>query len=126
MALLGLAMATRASAAAEVEKVFVFEEPERRLLKRIFAADKYMTDMVKAHTFMSSINTVLAFSALGPAKLPFKWNKAAFQTWKVANTRLDALNKDVTCIDLFFPIVNESPNAQFFELMREARGCDVD
>ena len=127
MALLGLAMVSQASAApAEVEKVFDFDESERRLLKRIVAADQYMKDMVKGHAFMSGINNVLSISAPGPVKLPFKWNKAAFQGWKVANARLDAINKDVTCVDLLFPIINGSPNAEFFEIMREARGCDVD
>jgi hypothetical protein len=110
MAVVALAIVPRASAApAEVEKVFDFDEPERRLLKRIFAADQYMKDMVKAHAFMSSINNVLSAGAPGPVKLPFKWN-----------------NKDATCVDLLFPIVNQSPNADFFEMMREARGCGVD
>jgi hypothetical protein len=127
IALLAVAMAACMSATpADAEKVYVFDDQERRLLKRIFAADKYMTDMVKAHKFMNAINTLLSVGAPGPAKLPFKWNKAAFQTWKLANKQLDFINKEVTCIDLLFPIINESPNADFFEAMREARGCDAD
>ena len=69
--------ASWASAApSKFEKEVVFDEAERRLVKRIFIADKYMSDMVKAHSFLSSINQLLGSTAPEPAKLAFKWNVA--------------------------------------------------
>lgn len=113
------------SAAAEpvtIEQTFDAEEVQ--ILKDIFRKDKLLKALSESQESMKDFNKLLSSTVPGPMKLVFKWHQAAFEGWGKANSSLRRIADARTCDDLLFPIINSSPNAEFFEHLRAIRGCE--
>ena len=95
-----------------------------KLLKHVISNDAYLKNLSATQKGISDLNKFLSNVIGGPTSLELQWNQALFDGWGKANSALMRINKTVTCDALMDPIMENSPNASFFEKLRNTRGCD--
>jgi hypothetical protein len=109
-----------------IERTLTFTEDEKQTLKLVLAKDDLIKTMIAGHSAIKALNDIVASTTKGPIKLTFKWNAGLLKGWAAANKSLGTIHKIATCTDLLFPIIDGSPNADFFRDLRSVRDCDED
>jgi hypothetical protein len=112
-----------AAAASTAEPRTELDADDVTFLKQIAKQDQFIRDLAKASAGVDAIGDVLGLAAEGPAELLVKWNQGLIAEWRLANERLDTLNKHATCE----AIVEHSLDTKaiyYFNQLYAARGCD--
>jgi hypothetical protein len=107
----------------KAEQLIELDADDVSFLKTIAKQDQFIRDLAKAGAGVGAIGDVLELAAEGQAELLVKWNQGLIAEWRVANERLDILNKHATC----GAIVEHSLNTKaiyYFDQLYAARGCD--
>ena len=97
---------------------------EAKLLKSIYDRDELIRKLTTSQSLLAALNKALSVWVGGPISLVLKWDDALFKGWAKANSNLGKIERMTTCNDLLGPIVDNSPNQDFFEKLRSIRGCD--
>jgi hypothetical protein len=91
-------------------------------LKTLAKQDQFIRDLANASAGVEAIGHVLRLAAEGPTELLVQWNQGLIAEWRLANERLDTLNKHATCE----AIVEHSLDTKaiyYFDQLYAARGC---
>jgi hypothetical protein len=117
------AAAAKRTTDQKVGQLIELDADDVTFLKKIAKQDQFIRDLAKASAGVDAIGDVLGLAVEGPAELLVKWNQGLITEWRLANQRLDTLNKHATCE----AIVEHSLDTKaiyYFDQLYAARGCD--
>ena len=124
-AMLALVLPTGGAVADSDKPMLVNLSPEEaKLLKSVYDRDQFIHQLFAGQKGLSLLNSALSSWVSGPVKLLLSWNNGLLKGWGIANKNLAVIEKHATCDDLLTPVIDNSPNQEFFNDLRDIRDCE--
>lgn len=107
---------------ANSEVGYVLDEDDVKFLKDLQKWDEFIRQLAASSEGLEVLGKVVGFVGQGPVKLATQWDEGLIKGWRIANSRLEGINKAVTCNDITFHYATTKA-LQYFDELYKARGC---
>jgi hypothetical protein len=104
------------------ETEHVLDEDDVKFLKDLQKRDEFIHQLAASSEGLEILGKVVGFLGQGPVKLAVQWDEGLIKGWRTANSRLEVINKSMTCNDIAFHFATTKA-LQYFDELYKARGC---
>ncbi|MCK1409538.1 hypothetical protein [Bradyrhizobium sp. 76] len=101
---------------------YVLDQDDIKFLKDLQGRDEFLRQLANSSQGIEILGKILEYGAEGPAKLLAQWNLGLIKGWRIANSRLEGINKAKVCDDITAHFVSTKA-LLYFDGLYKARGC---